>query len=188
MKRTTKFLLLLGLALCSTSAFSQDDIDHDHDIVITVPPIALVDVEGASSITLEPATITEAGEALDFTSISNDTLWLNYSSIIETGVDNTRDIYVKYTGTLPGGTSIDLTAAAHSGSGGGDLPVGASSTLTLTNSDQTLFSGIGSAYTGDGYNNGHQLTYELNSTPANYGDLDAASSTTITVTFTISDN
>ncbi|WP_435523978.1 hypothetical protein [Chryseobacterium indoltheticum] len=64
---------------------------------------------------------------------------------------------------------------------------------TLSATDQTIISGIGSAYTGNGANNGHNLTYALaaGSGPgavAAYADLQATASTVATVTYTISDN
>jgi hypothetical protein len=63
----------------------------------------------------------------------------------------------------------------------------------LSAADQTIISGIGSAYTGNGTNNGHNLTYALvaGSGPggvANYADLLATATTSATVTYTISDN
>ena len=62
--------------------------------------------------------------------------------------------------------------------------------VTLTGSDQNVITGIGSAYTADGVNNGHKLTYVLSlaAAPGSYAAIDAAGGTTIGITYTITDN
>ena len=189
--------LNLSLSVCLiTAAFSgslqaQDTNTDNHTITISIPEVALVDIEPAATknITLGFTAPTEAGNPIT-PSTSNSTLWLNYSSI-KSVADPTRNVSVKVNALIPG-IDIHVTAAAATGSGGGTLGTPAAQ-ITLSAADQTIISGIGSAYTGNGANNGHNLTYALaaGSGPggvAVYADLQATATTVATVTYTISDN
>lgn len=189
--------LNLSLAVCLvTAAFSgslraQDTNTDNHTITISIPEVALVDIEPAATknITLGFTAPTEAGNPVT-ANAANNTLWLNYSSI-KSVADPTRNVSVKVNALIPG-IDIHVTAAAATGSGGGTLGTPAAQ-ITLSAADQTIISGIGSAFTGNGANNGHNLTYALaaGSGPggvAVYADLQATATTVATVTYTISDN
>ncbi|WP_326981205.1 hypothetical protein VUJ46_13125 [Chryseobacterium sp. MYb264] len=188
-----KFTLAMSFVATAFSAtlYAQDTNTDNHTITISIPEVALVDIEPAATknITLGFTAPTEAGQPL-VANASNTTLWLNYSSI-KSVADPTRNVSVKLNAIIPG-VDIHLTAAAATGSGGGTLGTPAAQ-LTLSAADQTIISGIGSAYTGNGANNGHNLTYALapGSGPggvAVYADLQATATTVATVTYTISDN
>ena len=171
----------------------SDDTNDDHTITITVPEVALVDIEPSASknISLGFTAPTEAGLPITPTG-TNNTLWLNYSSI-KSAADATRNVSVKVNSIIAG-IDIRVTAAAAAAAGAGDGTLGTpSAQLTLTAADQTIISGIGSAYTGNGANNGHNLTYALapgssSGTIAVYADLEAVASALATVVYTISDN
>ncbi|KMQ65979.1 hypothetical protein ACM39_16310 [Chryseobacterium sp. FH2] len=192
MKKLKFTLALFFAAAAFSSTLSAQDTNSDnHTIVITIPEVALVDIEPAATknITLGFTPPTEAGLPI-VPSGTDNTLWLNYSSI-KSVADATRNVSVKLNAVIPG-IDIRVTAAAATGSGGGTLG-NPSAQLTLSAADQTIVSGIGSAYTGDGANNGHNLTYELApgsgpGTVAAYADLEATSTAVATVTYTISDN
>lgn len=191
MKHLNKILLVAFMAT-SFALNAQDDQDDVHDVVISIPEVALVDLESASglAINLGPTAPTEAGLPLDFTGQSNSDIWLNYSSIMSSSNDPTRDITAAITnGTLPGGMQLDVTAAADAGNGDGTMGTSAGA-VNLTTTPQNVITGIGSAYTADGPNNGHNLTYDLTLSGAagSYAALDADDATTIEVTYTISDN
>ncbi len=188
-----KFTLAMSLAAVAFSAtlHAQDTNTDNHTITISIPEVALVDIEPAATknITLGFTAPTEAGQPI-VANAANTTLWLNYSSI-KSVADPTRNVSVKLNAIIPG-IDIHVTAAAATGSGGGTLGT-PSAQLTLSAADQTIISGIGSAYTGNGANNGHNLTYVLapGSGPggvAVYADLQATATTVATVTYTISDN
>lgn len=192
MKRINKFLTLAIAATFSITLNAQDDNDDVHDIVVSVPEVALVDIEasGGTSINLGPAAPTEAGLPLDFSGQSNSDLWLNYSSIKSTANDPTRDITALISGgTLPSGMSLDVTAAADAGNGDGAMGSSAG-TVTLSASNQNVITGIGSAYTADGVSNGHNLTYALalSGAAGAYAALDADNANTVQITYTITDN
>ncbi|WP_294210026.1 hypothetical protein [uncultured Chryseobacterium sp.] len=190
--RITKFSLGLPLLFVAASLVNAQDTNTDtHTVGITIPEVALVDIEPAATknITLGFTAPTEAGLPITATG-SNSTLWLNYSSI-KSSTDATRNVSVRLDALIPG-IDILVTAAAATGAGGGTLGTSAGQ-ITLSAADQTIISGIGSAYTGDGANNGHNLTYALASgsgtgTVASYADLQATTSAVATVTYTISDN
>jgi hypothetical protein len=191
--RNAKLPLIMSLATLALSAQlnAQDTNTDNHTITISVPEVALVDIEPAATknITLGFTAPTEAGQPVVATA-ANTTLWLNYSSI-KSVADPTRNVSVSLNALIPG-IDVHLTAAAATGAGGGTLGT-PSAQLTLSAANQTIISGIGSAYTGNGVNNGHNLTYALapGSGPggvAAYADLQAAATTVATVTYTISDN
>lgn len=190
-KPNFNLLLFVAVFVLSARLSAQDTNTDNHTITISVPEVALVDIEPAATknITLGFTAPTEAGNPV-VANAANNTLWLNYSSI-KSVADPTRNVSVRLNALIPG-IDIRVTAAAATGAGGGTLGVPAAQ-LVLSAADQTLISGIGSAYTGNGANNGHNLTYSLapGSSPggvAVYADLQATATTVATVTYTISDN
>lgn len=192
MKKTTISLALTFAAFAlSANLKAQDTKTDNHTITISVPEVALVDIEPAATknITLGFTAPTEAGSAV-IPNTANTTLWLNYSSIIS-DAEPKRNVSVKVNPIIPG-IDIHVTAAGATGSGGGTLGTPAAQ-LTLSATDQTIISEIGSAYTGNGANNGHNLTYALaaGSGPggvAAYADLKVIATTDVSVIYTISDN
>ncbi|WP_159479396.1 hypothetical protein [Chryseobacterium sp. 18068] len=193
MKKTTITLAMsLATFVLSSNLKAQDTKTDNHTVTISVPEVALVDIEpvATKNITLGFTAPTEAGDPVT-PNTANSTLWLNYSSI-KSVAEPTRNVSVSVNAIIPG-IDIHVTAAAATGSGGG-LVGDPAAELILSATDQTIISGIGSAYTGNGANNGHNLTYALaaGSSPsgvAAYSDLQATTvATTATVTYTISDN
>lgn len=181
---------LVAIAISATLS-AQDTKTDNHTVTISIPEVALVDIEpsGNKNITLGFTAPIEAGESI-IPSASNTTLWLNYSSIKSVAAP-TRNVSVKLDTVIPG-IDIHVTAAGPTGAGAGLLGT-PSAQLTLSAIDQPIVLGIGSAYTGNGTSNGHNLTYALaaGSTPggvAAYADLQATATVTAKVTYTISDN
>jgi len=192
MKNVLKFILFVAmLGGIAGMSYGQDDNNDAHNITITIPEVALLDIEpsGSNTITMGPTAPTEAGDPLDFSASTNNTLWMNYSSIIGSTTEPSRDVTVAITtGTVPGGMTLKVVAANDAGNGAGNVGT-PTSEVTLSSTAQNIVTGVKSCYTGDGTNNGHQLTYTLSLTaPANYGDLDFDDATTLTVTYTLSDN
>jgi hypothetical protein len=168
-----------------TAQDNNDTHEASHAVEISIPTVALVDVEGSdgevTSITLKPdVSALEAGEAVNFGSATNSDLWLNYTSIV--GSDQTRDITAALDGTLPSGVSLNLAASGVS-TGNGALG-NAAGQISLSASAQNLITGIGSGYTESGYKKGHQLTYTLDMDNGSYEDL-VADDYDVTVMFTI---
>jgi hypothetical protein len=180
-------IVLIGGIAVTTNA-QVDNIDA-HDITIQIPEVALLDIEpNGSTITIGPAAPTEEGDPIDFTNATNNTLWMNYSSIIGSTTEPSRDVTVAITtGTLPGGMELKVLAAADAGGGAGTVGT-PTAEVTLSTTTQNIVTGVGSCYTGTGTTNGHQLTYTLSLSAGNYADLDFDDATTLTVTYTLTDN
>jgi len=185
-----KFAFTLAVALVSgTVAFAQDDQDDNHQISFSVPATSILDIEGPSgnnSINFTPEAITEAGNAFDF-NLSDNTLWLNYSNIKSTA-NTTRKVTVGMTNDLPTGMSLTVSAGTDAGNGNGLKGTPNAGAITLANgSTSTIINGIGSAYTGNGINNGHQLTYNLAFDETEFQSLSADLNESVTITYTIAD-
>jgi len=164
---------------------------NSHSIKVGIPSYSLVGLSSTSTITLEPAAPTTAGDGLDFSasSTSNSDIWLNYSSIMN---DNSQSniVSVSMTGeSLPAGVTIELVAAAHAGNGKGHLGSVSSDPIVLGADAQEVVTDIKNCYTGTGNSNGHQLTYTLkmNETSENYSSLTSGEFDVI-ITYTITDN
>ncbi|WP_372949652.1 hypothetical protein [Mariniphaga sp.] len=178
----------VGIANSSVST-GDDSNEASHGVNINIPTVALVDVEGvdgeATTVNLAPdVSALEAGEAVDFSDATDNSLWLNYTSIIASDQDE-RNITAEIDGTLPAGISLNLSAGGLS-TGNGNLGASAG-TITLTTNGQNLVTGIGSGYTESGFEKGHQLTYSLDMNNESYAAL-ASGSYNVTVTYTITGN
>ena len=160
-----------------------------HGVNISIPTVSIIDIEGpdgeSHTINLTPSYDgLEAGAAVDFSSATNSNLWLNYTSIV--GSEQTRSINAAITdGSLPAGVSLKVVAGNASATGNG-AKGNPESVINLSSTAAPLVSGIGSAYTGDGHSNGHQLTYTLDMADESYENL-VADDYNVTVTYTITE-
>lgn len=193
MKKLNLSLAALALVTISANVSAQADTNAaSHNIVIGVPNVALLDIESGianNNINMSFTVPTEAGQPITPVA-DNNTLWLNYSSI-KKNTTYSRIVSVKLEAVIPG-VAIKVTAAGHTGGGAGTFGT-STGQLTLTAADQPILTGIGSAWTGDGNTNGHQLTYNVGyggagtgTGTANYADLVVCTTTAI-VTYTLSD-
>ena len=187
------FLFVTGVTMANTG--DNDTNKASHRVGITVPTVALVDVEGAhgeaDKINLTPdVSKLEAGEAVNFASATDNSLWLNYTSIVQSGNGNntkTRDISAEISdGSLPGGVSLLLTVGGIS-TGNGTRGTSAAENKALTSIAQNVITGIGTCYTESGENKGRRLTYTLNMDNGDYQSL-TAGGYEVTVKYTISED
>ncbi|WP_336688318.1 MULTISPECIES: hypothetical protein [unclassified Chryseobacterium] len=170
------FLIFLTL---SCKIFSQTS--GSRSVAISLPVVTLMDIEPSGAISLNYTAPSEAGNAVTAPA-SNSSKWINYTSAIASS-GLARRITASVNQTIPG-IDIKIMAAVATGSGGGTLGV-PSPQITLTTSAQTIISGIGGAFTGNGANNGHQLTIALGIN--NYSNLNARSNTPVIITYTITE-
>jgi hypothetical protein len=190
MRRT--ITVLTGLLLAGTTMLiAQDDHDDVHNLIIDIPEVALLDLESAGdkTINLSPEAPKEAGEALDFSNQTNSELWINYSSVIGSKSEPARDITVQITsGKLPAGMVLSVKSAKDAGQGDGTMGT-PNGKIKLDETAQQIIAGIGSSYTGDGVSKGHQLTYtlELDGKKGSYANLDYDQSSTLAITYTLTD-
>lgn len=155
-----------------------------HSICLVIPEIAIVDIEpNNSSINLAVNVPAESGESVSL-SKADASKWLNYTSAISpTGAN--RSVAAQISGnTIPEGLQLYLEASNYQGSGGGTLGK-STGKITLDNNPKTIVNDIGRSYTGNGSNNGHQLTYSL--AIANYEALKGETSQQVTIIFTITE-
>lgn len=157
-----------------------------HNISINIDDLALIGIQGTNGktdIELSPVAPSNAGESLDFNNITDNSLWLNYSSIVN-GAAKTRSITANIEGALPGGTSLTVAPKiATSGNGKRGTVV---SSVNLTTKPATLVDGIGSCYTESGVSKGVNLAYTLEMDKAKYADL-YNTSYDVKVVYTITD-
>lgn len=173
-----KPLFLLSLMI-SCYFFSQTT--GSRNIAVTLPVVTLMDIEPSGAISLNYTAPTEAGNAITAPA-ANTSKWINYTSAIApSGLS--RRITASVNQTIPG-IDIKIQAATASGSGGGTLGI-PSAQITLTTTAQTIISGIGGAFTGNGSNNGHQLTITLITN--NYSSLNSRLNTPVIITYTITE-
>lgn len=193
MKKSNIFkLAALGLALSTTSVFAQDTNTDKHTIDIKIPEVALLDLEtsgSSSALSLAGTAPTEAGNAIDFSKAQNSDLWINYSSIIGSKTEPSREVTVAITsGSVPDGLNLTVEAKADANKGAGKVGTPSASALTLSGTAQKIVTGVGSAYTGNGANAGHNLIYKLALDSGSYEKLDFDQSQSVTVTYTLTDN
>ena len=148
-----------------------------HDVILQVNEIALIDLNNAGSITLTTNAPALGGE--DPAGDTDASKLLQYTSLVAAGL--TRNITVEWgaADSAPAGTSLDVEATS--------VPVncGTGGVLrTISNVAQTIITNIGSCATGTGAN-GSELTYTFNVDTVS--SLVVGSSSTVTVTFTLTD-
>jgi hypothetical protein len=177
------FLVILMMPVCNAFCQTVDDVS----LSFTIPELSLIDIEPSAqtSLTFNLTANTEAGLPISATGATNNSLWLNYSSSIPTGRPNKKVTVQVSSGTIPSGISISLLASAYSGTGGAGTFGTPTGTIALSTTAQTLISGIGRCYTGNGQSNGHQLTYTIGI--SDYKSLYYIQSAILLIAFTITD-
>lgn len=192
MNFSTKIQLIIIITATSVlSTYGQDNNTAVQNVVISVPEVALLDLESNSGTTIDlsPEVPQEAGMAVDFSQQTNSSIWMNYSSIISSKNDPTRNITVQITsGSVPQGMVLSVEAGSDAGMGEGRMGE-STSVITLNNKAQNIITGVGSAYTGNGVSKGHQLSYRLSldTSAGSYANLDYDSASTIAITYTFTD-
>ncbi len=170
---------MFSSALLKAQDFTAGDI-----ITLHVNDFSLIETNHAP-VALNLTTNT-AGSAVS--SVSNSDMFVKISSLVPGGTN--REVTARISaGTIPSGTTLTMKAApCTTTNSGGRLGYPIAAPITLSNFDQLLIYEIGSCYTGTGYNDGYQLTYNWGPTdPVNgYHLLEASTNPTpITIVLTI---
>lgn len=183
-----------------TSVIADDDKNAKHNVGIEIPEIALVDVEDAQghagTINLSPnVSELEAGEAIDFSAATDNSLWLNYTSVIKGNNGNgngsgnggqKRKVTAKIESSdLPESISL-LLQVGETETGSGNLGNAIDGTIKLDDKDKNIVTNIGSCYTESGAQKGHQLTYSVEMNNSDFDEL-IAKSYTAEILYTITD-
>lgn len=186
MKKTTttlcySLLILIAIVLLSTNRLVAQYSGY-HNICLRIPELALIDIEpNTNPISLSIVAPREAGEPAS--SSTDATKWLNCSSSLRSGAAS-RSILAQLQNSPPSGLSLMLEASNYSGNGAGAMG-SSTGAISLTIAPQTIISGIGRGFTGNGANNGYQLNFSLSIN--NYQLLDANDTRSVTVIYTITD-
>ncbi|MCU0339054.1 MAG: hypothetical protein MUE30_04160 [Spirosomaceae bacterium] len=186
MKKRIVALVALCVGIGSGALHAQDTRTDNHTVTITIPEVALLDLEssGSKNFTLAFVAPTEAGNPVTAPAANTD-LWMNYSSIVAASGETARTVSVQITsGTVPAGANLTVQAAPPMG-GAGTLGNPLGGPLTLSTTAQDIVTAIGSCYTGNGPTAGHELIYGL--AIGTYSSLKHDASGALTVTYTISD-
>jgi len=179
MKMSSYKLVFLITFIISSRLFGQTT--GNRTASVTLPVVTLLDIEPAGAIAMNFIAPTEAGRPIVSPAI-NTSKWINYTSAIAAG-GLSRKITASVSPVIPG-IDIKIQAAAATGSGGGTLGT-PSAQITLNTTSQTIISGIGGSFTGNGANNGHRLTISLS--PNTYSNLSARTNTAVVIVYTITE-
>jgi hypothetical protein len=176
-----KYSLIIALCLCQWVAFCQTQTTPTN-VDVTLPSLALLDMENSGGINLGFSAPSEAGSSL-VNNGSNNSAWLNFTSALRVGTS--RNISVQLSSGSSSGYVITLQPQVYSGIGSGQLGTIVQGTIALSNMSQKIIDNIGGAYTGNGLGNGYNLRYSL--TITDFGALRKENSTFI-ITYTLTDN
>ncbi|MBU1013435.1 MAG: hypothetical protein KKG99_10550 [Bacteroidetes bacterium] len=181
-----KLIIVIGIIggcfLSVTKAHTQDNVTS-HNITMGLPEVALLaTTSGGVNLTLSAATV--AGEAVQ-SSISDSSAYVQFSSVISDAAP--RTLSAKFTGTLPGGTTLTARVLNPNANAVGTVGTPVATDVTLTTSDATLVSNIGSCYSGTAADDGYRMKYTwgLDNPSANYADIRATASASLIVTLTL---
>ncbi|WP_111709678.1 hypothetical protein [Lutibacter citreus] len=188
----SKILILIIFFTTIIKIHSQNSNKYSHSVSITIPEVALLDLESSKdkNLKFDIKAPTEAGSAINISNINYD-MWINYSSIVNSS-STSRNVGVQITdGKVADGLQLNIYAWRDVRKGEGQMGKSPTSLLKLTDSEVTnLITGIGSAYTGNGPDKGHRVLYYL--TKSNdkeyYSKLNSDQSDILTITYTLTDN
>ena len=181
-KRAYKYFIFTLSILASAHMAAQVFTAGDN-ITLNVSEYALIDSNHAPVV----LTMTNSTAGAPVGSVSNSDLFIKISSITPGGTD--REMTAKISsGSVPSGTQLTLVSAnCTTTNSGGDLGTASSTPIILSAIDQVLVDFISTCYTGTGYNDGYQMTFDWSpiDLTTNYS-LIASDSYNITVVFTLS--
>ncbi len=183
-----KHYYIIILLACTLGTTAQNN-SGKHRVNINIPEVALLDLEsnGTNNIILSPVASNEAGAPVDFSNSKNNSLWINYSSIVGSNTEPTRNVVVSVSQEIPAALNLKVQASVYSGNGKGNMGT-PSGEVVLTTTPKEIIQDIGSCYTGNGPNKGHQLTYSLElKDEDDYALLDFDQSEPLIVTYTLTD-
>lgn len=184
-----KIVLLISLVVLffsfSTIVPAQNNNTAEMSITLKIPAIALIDfvVDGSQMITYSYSYSETNQVEQIITPTTGDKTWLNYSSIVKSGLTNYITAHIS-SGSLPADVSLNVLIGADVGAGAG-LKGTSIGQIALSTFPQNIITNIGSCYTGRGINKGHQLTYIWENPDSYNYSLNYEEGNAIAVTYTI---
>jgi hypothetical protein len=181
-----KKIIVYVLTILANGLVAQTIDNQEIEFRIELPEIALVSIAPENSTILLAMEKTDiAGEKIVYTTRYDHQLWLNYTCSIAPYSPSKNISAQIISGSVPAGLELQLIVSNYSGSGKGEFGTPMPQ-VSLQNYPQNIITNLGGSFTNKGINNGHKLEYRLAVT--NYKLLDAESSNTLTIVYTISDN
>lgn len=156
------------------------------NVRFSMPEVAVLDIEsGENYVAFEVEAASRPGGEPVIKKVGAQSVWINYSSAIR-NAGHTRSINAQISeGIVPPGTTfyIEASPASAFGSPNKGISVGR---VQVNANPQPIITGIGNCYTGDGINNGHELSYFLEI--SDFSKLQSSVEEVFTVMYTITDN
>jgi hypothetical protein len=160
MRRPFAFLLPLFTILTLHTTAQNKDNTAKMPVQMVIPPSAKLSMISSD---LKFSIFEGKGKERKLASSVIDSVWMNYSSIIE--YNNPNSICASFgPGDIPAEIAIKLTVKPDVGAGNGQVGT-PGEPIYLSTFPQPIITNIGSCYTGQGNNKGHLLifTWELQS-------------------------
>ncbi len=186
MKERLKFAISLAFLVAGVlPVFSQNE-SSNINLRFSIPEIAVMDVEpDFNNIEFSVIASADPGGQPEIEQVSGESVWINYSSAIR-NKGNKRAINAQLTNnTLPEGISFYIQASAASPFGSANQGISAGK-VQISSEPRPIITGIGSCFTGDGMNMGHELRYVLEIT--DFNKIESKPDQVFTVLYTITDN
>ena len=182
--KTKALLFLFAFSFIAQLLLAQKTGLFFNTIVFRFPQLAGLSLVSNSKNTAR--IIKRNNNKLEF---GKSNLWLNYHSIISTSIEPSKNIWAQLTkGSLDPSLTLSIIASKDFGNGSGvigkpiKIPIILSSTIA-----QKIIDDIGIAHTGDGVNEGHQLTYLITS-EKRLNKLNSLSNNSLTISYTLFDD
>ncbi len=182
---TFLFTLLVFFISYANTSTAQENNTAEIAINFKIPAIALVNfvVEGGEIKTYTYSTYGPNSVEQVITPTTYGKTWLNYSSIVYSGLKNYITIHIS-SGTLPADVKLNVMVGADIGAGAGEMGSSVGQ-VTLATYPQNIITDIGSCYTGVGTHKGHQLTYIWDNPDSYNYSINYENGKSIAVTYTI---
>ena len=74
--KLTAAAIVFSVLNLQASAAPGDNNSDEHVVTISIPEIALLDLEGNTDVVLQPESPTEAGLGMSFASATNSNVWI----------------------------------------------------------------------------------------------------------------
>lgn len=175
-------IIFSAIIILFSANLGYSQIQDIFNTYITIPDgISLFDIEpNTNDVILEFTVSNEAGDPL-INPVKDDSKWINYTATAPLGGPYKNITAQILSATYIPELKIYLTVSGQIGLGAGALgtPTGL---IELSTVAQTVVSGIGGAYTGNGIDNGHRLEYEVYITDYSLFELPSTPSSDILFT------
>lgn len=183
MRLSDAISLTLLLFIISFKCYAQRDAEHE--INVNISEVALLEVLAGSGgeVNFNGVAPNTSGQKIRISNKAGSGVWLNYSSIV--GPNQFRTVTATVLGNIPAGIVLKVKTSECKGVGRG-LVGQTLNEKELSNSPVNIITGIGSCFTGQGEQNGHELSYSLELNDDAYGLLERKE-TSLQILYTLTD-